>query len=365
MVTAALHDSKIEREVFSEQTDVLKPNSHPLYECMKGCSGDECEIPEFTVIEHGIEMCEKEEVKLEEGTADLDDGTGVKSSEEHDNISTGDGISPGKDMTNIPQSDDYASDKEEYFLDDISSKENNIVTKESIMEELDSAFQSLSMFTSEGFESPPSKGDFLEAANYMEYKSTYKTSRSGKSLSFDDASSNTVASEFLAMLGIEHSPFGVSSESEPDSPRERLLRQFEKEALSGGLFDFDMGKGEEAEFGYSVPTGSGFGDSSLDFELPPAVQSAEAGHHGMREMMGNKTSAKMLEDLETEALMREWGLNEKSFQHSPPNSAGGFGSPIHLPPEDFALPPLAEDLGPFVQTKDAMDVPNANLQKLR
>ncbi|KAI3955863.1 hypothetical protein MKW98_006223 [Papaver atlanticum] len=346
MVTAALNDSKTEPEVFSEQNDLLKPNSHPLYECMKGCSGDECEIPEFTVIEHGIEMCEKEEVKLEEGTVDLDDGTGVKSSEEHDNISTGDGISPGKDMTNIPQSDDYSSDKEEYFLDDISSKENNIVTKESIMEELDSAFQSLSMFTSEGFESPPSKGDFLEEANYMEYKSTYKTSRSGKSLSFDDASSDTVASEFLAMLGIEHSPFGVSSESEPDSPRERLLRQFEKEALSGGLFDFDMGKGEVAEFGYSVPTGSGFGDSSLDFELPPVVQPAEAGHHG------NKTSAKMLEDLETEALMREWGLNEKSFQHSPPNSAGGFGSPIHLPPEDFALPPLAEGLGPFVQTKD-------------
>ncbi|KAI3983051.1 hypothetical protein MKX01_035332 [Papaver californicum] len=351
MMTAALDDCKTELEVFSEQDDLLKPNSHPLYECMKGCSGDECKIPEFTVIEHGIEMCEKEEVKLEEGTVDLDDGTGVKSSEEHNNISTGDGISLGKDMSNIPQSSDYASDKEECFLDDISSKENNIVTKESIMEELDSAFQSLSMFASEGLESPQSKGDFLEEANYMEYKSTYKTSRSGKSLSFDDAS-DTVASEFLAMLGIEHSPFGVSSESEPDSPRERLLRQFEKEALSGGLFDFDRGKGEEAEFGYNAPTGSGFGYSSLDFEVPPVVQCAEAGHHGMREMMGNKTSAKMLEGLETEALMREWGLNEKSFQHSPPNSAGGFGTPIHLPPEDFALPPLAEGLGPFVQTKD-------------
>ncbi|MCL7029564.1 hypothetical protein MKW94_002333 [Papaver nudicaule] len=349
-VTAALDDSKTEPEVFDEQNDIVKPSSHPLYECMKGCSGDECEIPEFTVIERGIEMSEKEEVKLEESAIDLDDGTKVKSSEEHDNISMGDGMSLGKDVSHILQIDDYSSDKEEYFLDDISSKENNIVTKESIMEELDSAFQSLSMFTSEGLESPESKGDFLGDANYMEYKSTYKTSRSGKSLSFDDAS-DTVASEFLAMLGIEHSPFGVSSESEPDSPRERLLRQFEKEALSGGLFDFEMGKGDEEEFGYSVPTGSGCVGSSLDFELPP-VQYAEAGHHGMRETMESKTSAKMLEDLETEALMREWGLNEKSFQHSPPNSAGGFGSPIHLPPEDFVLPPLAEGLGPFVQTKD-------------
>ncbi|KAI6679694.1 hypothetical protein NL676_033575 [Syzygium grande] len=61
----------------------------------------------------------------------------------------------------------------------------------------------------------------------------------------------------------------------------------------------------------------------------------------------------MLEDLETEALMREWGLNEKSFQSSPPSHSGGFGSPIHLPPEEFLeLPPLGEGLGPYLQTKN-------------
>lgn len=61
----------------------------------------------------------------------------------------------------------------------------------------------------------------------------------------------------------------------------------------------------------------------------------------------------MLEDLETEALMREWGLNEKAFHHSPPKDFAGFGSPIHLPPEEPpTLPPLDDGLGPFLQTKD-------------
>ncbi|KAL2534324.1 hypothetical protein Adt_07675 [Abeliophyllum distichum] len=61
----------------------------------------------------------------------------------------------------------------------------------------------------------------------------------------------------------------------------------------------------------------------------------------------------MLEDLETEALMRDWGLNERAFQHSPPSSSGRFGSPIDtLPQNPQQLPPLAEGLGPFVQTKN-------------
>ncbi|CAI9780337.1 unnamed protein product [Fraxinus pennsylvanica] len=51
----------------------------------------------------------------------------------------------------------------------------------------------------------------------------------------------------------------------------------------------------------------------------------------------------MLEDLETEALMREWGSNKNYFRHSPPRSSDGFESPIDMPFEDpQQLPPLAE-----------------------
>ncbi|KAG7988671.1 hypothetical protein I3843_03G199700 [Carya illinoinensis] len=150
----------------------------------------------------------------------------------------------------------------------------------------------------------------------------------------------------------QNSPFGLSSESEPESPRERLLRQFEEEALAGGcsLFDFN-GDGEgQAESGCYAPTGSVWGNLS---ELSSVVQDAEEEPQIASHAEKSKTRAKMLEDLETEALMREWGLNENAFQHSPPKSSDGFGSPIDLPPEGpVELPSLGEGLGPFLQTKN-------------
>ncbi|KAG2718031.1 hypothetical protein I3760_03G202300 [Carya illinoinensis] len=150
----------------------------------------------------------------------------------------------------------------------------------------------------------------------------------------------------------QNSPFGLSSESEPESPRERLLRQFEEEALAGGcsLFDFN-GDGEgQAESGRYAPTGSVWGNLS---ELSSVVQDAEEEPQIASHAEKSKTRAKMLEDLETEALMREWGLNENAFQHSPPKSSDGFGSPIDLPPEGpVELPSLGEGLGPFLQTKN-------------
>ncbi|KAM7519671.1 hypothetical protein LguiB_018633 [Lonicera macranthoides] len=49
----------------------------------------------------------------------------------------------------------------------------------------------------------------------------------------------------------EHSPFGLGSESEPESPREQLLRQFEKDTLANGhsLFNFDFDE-DLTEFDY-------------------------------------------------------------------------------------------------------------------
>ncbi|PHT30807.1 hypothetical protein CQW23_29602 [Capsicum baccatum] len=66
-----------------------------------------------------------------------------------------------------------------------------------------------------------------------------------------------------------------------------------------------------------------------------------------------KTRASMLENLETEVLMHEWALNERTFQYSPPKSSSGFGSPIDIPFEDpYQLPPLREGLGPYIKTKN-------------
>ncbi|KAL3747171.1 hypothetical protein ACJRO7_016018 [Eucalyptus globulus] len=130
--------------------------------------------------------------------------------------------------------------------------------------------------------------------------------------------------------------------------------QFEREALAGGgcsLFGFDVGDEDFAEQGNDAANVPGWGNTSEDFELQSLIQAAEEEH--LMANYVNKTKAKMLEDLDTEALMREYGLNEKSFQSSPPSHSGGFGSPIHLPPEELVeLPPLGEGLGPYLQTKN-------------
>ncbi|KAK8553445.1 hypothetical protein V6N13_062250 [Hibiscus sabdariffa] len=117
--------------------------------------------------------------------------------------------------------------------------------------------------------------------------------------------------KFMEMLEIEHGPFNLNSDDTLDSPRERLLREFEIEALASG-----RSRGKE----------------SLS--------------------LANRRPVKMLEYIETEALMREWGLDEKAFQSSPCVRTDGFGSPIELSPERVELPPLGEGFGHFIPTKD-------------
>ncbi|XP_048564012.1 protein PLASTID MOVEMENT IMPAIRED 1-RELATED 1-like [Triticum urartu] len=161
-----------------------------------------------------------------------------------------------------------------------------------------------------------------------------------------DASSDFVANEFLDMLGIAHSPFGVTSDSDPESPRERLWKQFEKEALESG----DCILGLDFEDEVEEPSCE---DVAEDFNLSTIIREAELELQNVVPPIDTTFRAKSLEDEETEALMRQFGLNEKSFQSSPPGSRSGFGSPIALPPEQpLELPPLADGLGPFIQTED-------------
>ncbi|KAG8471841.1 hypothetical protein CXB51_036135 [Gossypium anomalum] len=230
-------------------------------------------------------------------------------------------------------------------VQDRSSEEDEQYSNELLMRELDLALDGITnlgeaLASSPGLEDPE---------DYMDNKGDYKA----KSLGLDEAT-ESVATDFLNMLGIDHSLLGLSSESEPESPRERLLRQFEKDTLASGcsLFDFDMADEEELESGFNTSTASGWGSLTESFDLSSFIQDAEQEYQ--RETGGrNKTRAKVLEDLESEALMREWGLNEKAFQQSRSGSSGGFGSPVDLPPEDpLELPPLGDGLGPFLQTKN-------------
>lgn len=231
----------------------------------------------------------------------------------------------------------------EFLGHDSSLTESSVSLRNSAMEDLDIAFSGLLIHELEGVESPQKEAKSCTEQGFRGFKTP--CGRMGRSLGLNGDTAESVASEFLSMLGIEHSPFRLSSDSDSESPKEHLWKQFERDTLSidNSIFGLDEGTG----------TVSGWDDFSEDFDLASIVLEAETGLEKTAQGVDSKSRAKMLEDAETEALMREWGLNEKAFQNSPPGSRGGFGSPINLPPEvPLDLPPLGEGLGPILQTKD-------------
>lgn len=352
-------DSKPECEVLFSEPGLISHSlsepgliSYSLSEPVKDACENYFDDAEFTVIERGIEIATKDPVKVEEDTNDVGD-IGIAENVKTDEIDKGEYVTT-VEVTETDQGQDVSKSHEEEFPpNECDSKKNISFTKDLVLDEINSALCNLSVLEAEELDSPRSPSDSTREVSYIEVKPNYEKGKMRKSLSFDDMT-ESVASEFLTMLGVEHSPFGLSSDSDPDSPRGRLLKQFEKESLAGGigLFGLDIGTEREAE---SVNDSVQFdlGELSKEFELSTIVQAAETEHQKASQAIKSKTRAKMLEDAEAEALMQEWGLNENSFQSSAPRCSGGFGSPIHLPPEEpFDLPPLGEGLGPFVQTNN-------------
>lgn len=227
---------------------------------------------------------------------------------------------------NVTQEEDIRACEDE----ECTSKDQNFDEKELIMQELELALKNVNEESDSQEESENLKEDEeclkeIEESENMEIKIGYK--EKGKSLKLDHAT-ESVAEDFLNMLGIEHSPFSLTSESESNSPRERLLRQFEKDALTNGssLFDFNLDDDDET-FVSDIP-------STSMWDPIPEEQ--------------NKTRASIMEAMETEALMRERGLNEKVFERAPSSKTQVDFSPE----EPLELPPLGENLGPFVQTSN-------------
>ncbi|KAK4804812.1 hypothetical protein SAY86_004629 [Trapa natans] len=258
-----------------------------------------CEMNEFSLTVEKLEFSEKEHVMSEEIITDTTSVT-------------------------IAGALEFAAD----IHNQIEPMNNNdSCNKGLLLKEIELALDSVADLEAAAPDSP----DYCE--DELGVESNHKMSNEkAKSPSLDDVSESVVG-DFLSMLGIEHSPSGMNSESDPESPREQLLRRFEKEALANGysLFDFNADDGETEDLRYSEP----FGSSGIE---PPSP----------------KTKAKVLEDMETEALMREWGLNEKAFQAYPTSSSGGFGSSTHLvPPEEtLELPPLGDGLGAYLQMQN-------------
>lgn len=207
--------------------------------------------------------------------------------------------------------------KFEFSGDDNGLKETSISTIDSETKDLCTALSGISFLELEGAETP-----LIEAneQGFSEIK-TPKTMKT-RTLSLDGATADSVANDFLSMLGIEHSPFGLSSDSDPESLREHLWKQFEKDSFKNEdiIFGFDIG--EEEEF-------------TEDLDLSSIIHEAEKELERETHGVDIKSRAKMLEDEETEAFMCEWGLNERAFQNSPP---GSFDARIRpLPSQENAV----------------------------
>ncbi|KAM7462206.1 hypothetical protein LguiA_030327 [Lonicera macranthoides] len=125
---------------------------------------------------------------------------------------------------------------------------------------------------------------------------------------------------------------------------------FENDYIASGnpIFNFEEVKLLEMEFNAAASTNYSFGDCTEDFDLSLMIQLAEKESDRVSQSLRSRRDAKILENLETEALMQQWGLNEKAFQYSLQMS---FFSVYVYPEEPPGLPLLGKGLGPIVQTK--------------
>lgn len=327
------------------ETNSLSPVTDPLKVDLSGppdageeACGTECEIAEFSCIDKGIEELGIEDLSPESEILKIAGG-------DDDGLEAYSANSPDHSQVEVSSQ----ANEQSIQTCNYAKKEKEISLEETTEQEMESPLSCITDMVNEQLESQNEETDALHIESYLEADSNSKDCKKGKSPSFDYVA-DSVATDFLEMLGIDHSPFSMSSGSEPDSPRERLLRQFEKDALTnGGLLNFED---SPVALASDVPMGSSWGTFSEDFHHPTIFEGFEEMSKIETDAFMAKTRASRMEDLETESLMREWGLNEKAFQHSPPGGSA-FGSPIHISPEDpQQLPPLAEGLGSFVQTRD-------------
>lgn len=334
---------------FPPHLDSCKVNSFKPPDSYEKNLETELETGEFSITEKEIEEFTKEHARPEKDpcTVALASGQGI----ETDGIVE---VTLNKEDILPPPAKDIVSQKHEQTISTCSSteKENVVLSKESLMKELEMALSCASNLTNEELDSQGDESDAPFQESLLNSNSQHGDLGKGKSPNLDDIT-DLVANEFLNMLSVENSPFGLSSNSEPDSPRERLLKEFERDPLAnGGILNFDIENYYPTESDSDIPTGSVWEAMSNDFYQSSILEGFRETSLIESDVFSRRASR--IEDLENEALMRDWGMNEKAFQHSPPSKSGGFCNPVEGPSEDLDqhLASLSEGLGPFLQTKN-------------
>ncbi|CAM8970203.1 unnamed protein product [Rhodiola kirilowii] len=293
---------------------------------------------DFTVVDQGIETYANDQLKLIDNSGPSIDSLAAEENRAPENEQKSIEIE-----TNLDTAENTCGHEEKVMTDRDKGKELN-AANEDHKSEFDAPMLSFDFDNSNTNGLPPAVGNLKDLGS-----SSFKSHKLVRSFSLDDLA-EVVADDFLNMLGADNSPYASNSDSEPGSPRERLLRQFEMEATASGNYIFGADANDmETEAGCSNAKEYGTHDYLEDFRL--TVCQAPVKNMSRVPSLISRRKAKAVEELETEDLMKKWGLNETTFVYSPHRKSGGFGSPIYCSDEETTdLPSLADGFGPIIQT---------------
>ncbi|KAL0372206.1 UNVERIFIED_CONTAM: protein phosphatase 2C 16 [Sesamum calycinum] len=262
--------SGMEFDLSHEHLRFLKPKSDPSAESASGHTGLELTDTEFDVIEQGVEVSMKDQMRVEKCGSQRFDSSVIETIDVAELFkgedATFDEHVGGNSKLHRNNHDDYGCP-----ADDPEHRDNSMCIIEPALEELDSAFHD--MLTSK----PSELDSFLDIIkyyapeNYIQSKSVHNAERLTKSLRLDDIA-ESIENDFLNMLSIDLSQEGMVSGSGSDPPG-ILLRSFEEDALAGEnpILDTDL-MAEQEDFTYSSFRKVTFAD---DFDLSFAIQAVE------------------------------------------------------------------------------------------
>ncbi|KAG9157322.1 hypothetical protein Leryth_004979 [Lithospermum erythrorhizon] len=226
--------------------------------------------------------------------------------------------------------------------------ENGLLSEEAGFQELENAINNFLTSEAATISSSLDVGKIVNQERNINRISSFKEGKLVRSLSLDRLA-ESVANDFLNMLGTDQCELDMNFDNGKESFREHLIKEGSIDSVSS-MFSFNTTE-VQTESSEVATTSSGTVFCSDDFQLSLVTRETEDQRvtHSLR----SKRNFKVLENLETETLMRQWGLDEEDFHNSPHIAAGGFGSPIHPTVEaPIDLPPLGEGLGPLVRTRD-------------
>lgn len=326
-------DSDVTGDLFYESTESRKINNGSIAEVDGENTEPECNAME--IVDQGVEFIE-EQVGIDRHGSQRFNSYLIEIIDVADIFGDED-TSFNENVEQISEPNKIEHDEDESALGNSDVKVNSGFVNEATVEVQNSVFGD--DLTSE-LDTLPEVSKCDDQGGITE--SNYRNNGLLKSQNLEEIA-ESIEKDFLDMLSMEHSPARQVYDS-------GLITPFKHEIikLESRVFDADL-VAEQESFCFSTSDHEEL-EPSDDFDLSLAVQTCQRSQGCLTPSMRRKRNVRMLESLETQSLMHEWGLNENPDY--PLVSSGGFGSPVYPPPEEpLKLPSLGDGIGPIIQTR--------------